>query len=430
MEFFLKIAGKFKEMLSDIMSRFNRDNKKDGVVGQISTPTETNAKPTSSADEIDISRIEKVSIKKITILIAILLISVALAAVLLWGKLTGTMSHFETKHVSSNADVVVVQEESSGFLPGKTVVIEKKKPEPKVQEETSDSRTQEPDNKSESKPETDIKQEAESTKKETKPDEAPKKNESKPKVELQGIHLSTEHAHGISKTLNPQYLVENPILKKQKAVIILKGFGLNKVHSDAILDEIDEDIVVAVDPYSTNIQDEIDLLQEFGLDVLVMIPLQDSDPMRDLGYMTIRTNMKPADRDKVLSSIVDISVTSLGILFTGGRDFLKSDNDVNSVVSFFFNHPRFLVLENDVLNNKFFSAADSKKINYLAVIGASLPVSEIENVLGVIRRTGFALLSFDINEPDVVLKINQWIKLLDENKIDVVSLSNLLKKND
>ena len=440
MEFLNKIVSSLKEHLSGIISRLSHDSKKDGVVGQINTVIEPDAETLGDVAEIDVSQIEKGSLKKITILIVILLIAVAFAAVLLWGKLTGTMSHFETKHVLGDTEVVVEQEASSGFLPGKTVVVEKKKPkpekieqnkeEPKAQEKAPEPKDPESDSKSESKPETDVKQETESTKKEAKPDESTKKTESNPRVDLHGIHLSTEHAHGISKTLNPQYLVENPILKTQKVVIILKGFGLNKVRSDAILDEIDEDIVVAVDPYSTNVQDEIELLQEFGLDVLVMIPLQDSDPLRDLGYMTIRTGMKPADRDKILSSIVDISVTSLGILLTGGRDFLKSDNDVNSLVSFFFNNPRFLVLENDVLNNKFFSEANSKKINYLAAIGTSLPVSEIEKVLGVIRRTGFALLSFDINEPDVALKINQWIKLLDENKIDVVSISNLLKKND
>ena len=54
----------------------------------------------------------------------------------------------------------------------------------------------------------------------------------------------------------------------------------------------------------------------------------------------------------------------------------------------------------------------------------------MDQVLGVVRRTGFVVLSFDINTPDVVDKIKQWIKILDDNKIDVVSISNLLKEND
>ena len=58
------------------------------------------------------------------------------------------------------------------------------------------------------------------------------------------------------------------------------------------------------------------------------------------------------------------------------------------------------------------------------------PISSMDQVLGVIRRTGFVVLSFDVNTPDVVDKIKQWIKILDDNNIDVVSISNLLKEND
>lgn len=436
MDFLNNLIDQFKSGRSKFSLIFDKKNQKDGVVGEIKSPDLIENKPDEpKIHDFDFEAIKKISGTRIVILIALLLGGIAIAAVLLWAKLTSSMGNYESSSpTDSPKQEEVKQSSSDGFLPGKTVVVEKKaKPEAKPKVEPEAKPEVKPDIKTESSP---AKETVEPAPVVAETSSEHHKADAKPEVaaehhpELNKIQLSAKHATGISQTINPQYLVENPILKTQKVVIVLKGFGLNKIHSDAVLDEIDEDIVVAVDPYSTNIKDEIDILKDFDLDVLVMIPLQDLDPFRDQGYLTIRTGMKSGTREKVLSSIFDVSMSSLGVLFTGGRGFLKSDGDVGQLVSYLSNHSRFVVLGDDVLDNKFYKAADAKNINYLAVIGNDLPFSDIDKILGIIRRTGFALLSFDINEPDVVLKINQWIKLLDENKIDVVSLSNLLKKND
>ena len=396
--------------------------QKTGVVGRIEKDFKsevTHSKETDAIHNIDLSTLEKISSKKIVLLIALLIGGIAIASIVLWVKLTNFSKRSGTDDSFVAPTSTVIQEERAGFLPGKTVGVEKNKDDVKQKPVTQ------PDEKKEhssmaavkSEPAVDHKKQPEPLVKKDLP-------------VLRRIMPSSHAAYGISQTINPQYLVENPILKVQKAVIILKGFGLNKIHSDAILDQIYEDIVVAIDPYTTGLQDEVETLSDYGLDVLVMIPLEDTNPRKDQGYLTVRTAMQPNVREKILSSILDASISAQGILLTGGRKLLKSSADVQSLVTYLSNHNKFVVLGDDILNNKFFKLADSAVLNYLVVAADECPISSMDQVLGVIRRTGFVVLSFDVNTPDVVDKIKQWIKILDDNNIDVVSISNLLKEND
>ena len=396
--------------------------QKTGVVGRIEKDFKsevTHSKETDAIHNIDLSTLEKISSKKIVLLIALLIGGIAIASIVLWVKLTNFSKRSGTDDSFVAPTSTVIQEERAGFLPGKTVGVEKNKDDVKQKPVTQ------PDEKKEhssmaavkSEPAVDHKKQPEPLVKKDLP-------------VLRRIMPSSHAAYGISQTINPQYLVENPILKVQKAVIILKGFGLNKIHSDAILDQIYEDIVVAIDPYTTGLQDEVETLSDYGLDVLVMIPLEDTNPRKDQGYLTVRTAMQPNVREKILSSILDASISAQGFLLTGGRKLLKSSADVQSLVTYLSNHNKFVVLGDDILNNKFFKLADSAVLNYLVVAADECPISSMDQVLGVIRRTGFVVLSFDVNTPDVVDKIKQWIKILDDNNIDVVSISNLLKEND
>ena len=355
-----------------------------------------------------------------------------IGSAVLWAKLTVTSTHYSSTEMDAKDDVkikeepvkkeappkqeesVIVEQPSSGFLPGRTIVVEKKKEEKDIEpKKTKPLPAPSIDTTKEHSPKSDLSH-----------DPGLKKSNFK--------HISPplKEAFGVSKTMNPQYLVENPILKKQKAVIILKGIGLNEVQSDAILDQIDDDVVVAVNPYSTNLADEIDTYRLYGLDTLVMIPLEDLNKLKDQGYLTLRVGMKPDVREKVLSTILDKSSLGLGLFFTGGVGLLKSEPDVTAIVAYLADHNKFVVSGTDVLNNKFYGAADSAKLNYIVVTADDCPVSDADQVLTFIRRTGFAILSFDINTPDVLMKINQWIKILDENKIEIVSISNLLSEND
>jgi polysaccharide deacetylase 2 family uncharacterized protein YibQ len=397
--------------------------QKTGVVGRIEKDFKaevTHSKETDAIHNIDLSTLEKISSKKIVLLIALLIGGIALTSIVLWVKLTNFSKGSGPDHSFAATTLAVIQEESTGFLPGKTIRVEKKRDGVKQKTATQ------PDEKKEYPSRAVVK---------SQPAIDHKDQPSEPLVKkdlpvLKRIMPSSHTAYGISQTINPQYLVENPILKVQKAVIILKGFGLNKIHSDAILDQIYEDIVVAIDPYTTGLQNEVETLSDYGLDVLVMIPLEDTNPYKDQGYLTVRTAMQPNIREKILSSILDASIAAQGILLTGGRKLLKSSADVQSLVTYLSDHNKFVVLGDDVLNNKFFKMADSSRLNYLVVAADECPISAMDQVLGVVRRTGFVVLSFDINTPDVVDKIKQWIKVLDDNKIDVVSISNLLKEND
>lgn len=397
--------------------------QKTGVVGRIEKDFKsevTHSKETDAIHNIDLSTLEKISSKKIVLLIALLIGGIAIASIVLWVKLTNFSKRSGTDDSFVAPTSTVIQEERTGFLPGKTVRVEKNKDDVKQKTATQ------PDEKKEHSSMAAVKSELAVDHKNQPTEPLVKKD----LPVLRRIMPSSHAAYGISQTINPQYLVENPILKVQKAVIILKGFGLNKIHSDAILDQIYEDIVVAIDPYTTGLHDEVETLSDYGLDVLVMIPLEDTNPHKDQGYLTVRTAMQPNVREKILSSILDASISAQGILLTGGRKLLKSSADVQSLVTYLSNHNKFIVLGDDVLNNKFFKMADSSRLNYLVVASDECPISAMDQVLGVVRRTGFVVLSFDINTPDVVDKIKQWIKILDDNKIDVVSISNLLKEND
>ncbi len=410
---------KLKDLAKIVQAFVFKEKQKSGVLGQLKMDAGSDQKDRSTQRDIpsiDLSPLEKFPIKKIAFFVLLLLGGIALAAILLWTKLTTLSHNYSSSQPLENQAPKVELEQNAGFLPGKSVLI-KPKPETKQEENPPQS-----DHKDEQKNSHNSVIELHEKKIESV---------SKPETKtLARIMPSSNTAQGISQTINPQYLVENPILKVQKAVLILKGFGLNKIHGDSILDEIYDDIVVAIDPYTTGLQDEIGILTDYGFDVLVTIPLEDMNPRKDQGHLTVRTTMKPTVREKVLGSVLDVSVSAQGILFSGGRKLLKSPADVQALVTYLSAHDKFVVLGDDVLNNKFFKIADASSLNYLVVAADNCPMPDVDQILGMVRRTGFVILSFDINTPDVVDKIKQWIKVLDENKIDVVSISNLLKKND
>ncbi len=411
---------KLKDLIKIVRAFVFKEKQKTGVLGQLKMDIDADRKDRSAQRDIpsiDLSSLEKFPIKKIAFFVLLLLGGIALAAVLLWTKLTTLSHNYSSSEPLENQAPQVESAQNAGFLPGKSVPV---KPKPEVKKEEAIS--PQPDHKDEQK---------DSHNPVIEPQEKKIESVSKPETKtLARIMPSSNTAQGISQTINPQYLVENPILKVQKAVLILKGFGLNKIHGDSILDEIYDDIVVAIDPYTTGLQDEIEILADYGFDVLVTIPLEDMNPRKDQGHLTVRTTMKTTVREKILGSILDVSAPAQGILFSGGRKLLKSPTDVQALVTYLSAHDKFVVLGDDVLNNKFFKIADASSLNYLVVAADNSPMSDVDRILGMVRRTGFVILSFDINTPDVVDKIKQWIKVLDENKIDVVSISNLLKRND
>ncbi|AIK95958.1 divergent polysaccharide deacetylase family protein [Candidatus Odyssella acanthamoebae] len=423
----LKLLSALKKGLREIPHTFKllwsvlslKQSKKKNIVGHVSRKIAPN-KP----KQIGINDVKGISSRRIAFMIILLFILLAATSALLWHKLTvvsnyyasdtiatDTLSEKEKKEPAKASRPVDVKEvetkqSSSSFLPAPTF------PQPKSQE----------------KKEPVVEKILEAVPiEETKPH--PKKlveTGASSIVRLKKQPYATL-TNTVIDTINPQFLLENPVTSNQQVSIIVSGLGLNTKISDAVVDQLPTTITLAVSPYTVNIDNFIEILKLQGFDVLMGLLLEDGKADVDLGWLTLRAKSTKENKEKLLNQYLDLSRNCTGFYAEAGHLFLKSYSDVVEFLELITSQKNFIIAPPDVLMNQFHKAAAQSRANYAGVTLLSPDVALSSEFISFVKRTGYGILAFDVNTDGVAEKIIQWIKILSENKIRVVPISDLLQ---
>lgn len=231
----------------------------------------------------------------------------------------------------------------------------------------------------------------------------------------------------IVDTINPQFLIENPITSQQEVAIIVRGLGISPEKSDRITDQLPANVTLAVSPYTPNIQSFVETLKMQGFDVLLSLFLEGYSQDSDSGRLTLRLKTNQQQREEILSQYLRLSAGCSGFYAEGGQRFLKSHPEVLECLSYLSEKQKVIIAPPDVLMNQFHIAAAQAKANYVGVSLINPNANYASELVSLVKRTGYGIIVFDMDSEDIIDKINQWIKILSDNKIDIVPISFLLR---
>ncbi|MBW8308833.1 MAG: divergent polysaccharide deacetylase family protein [Candidatus Paracaedibacteraceae bacterium] len=428
----LKLINILKKGMRDIPHTFkliwsllsSKQSAKKNIVGRV------NRKIVPSAPkQISVKDVKGISSRRIIVMIVLLFIVLASASTVLWRKLTTISNHYST----GNITIDTLPEEE------KKEPLKAPKPSQNKENESQQSRSSflPPPTIPQSKPE--GKKEAVGEKEaEPAPVEHPKPSIKKAAEERTSLASGFRKqpyvtlTNTVMDTINPQFLLENPVTSNQQVAIIVSGLGLNTKISDSVVDQLPLTVTLAVSPYTVEIDNFIEILKLQGFEVLMGVLLEDGKADTDLGWMTFRTKSTRENKEKLLDEYLDRSRNCIGFYAEAGHMFLKSYPDVTEFLELIQAQKNFIIAPPDVLMNQFHKAAAKSHINYAGVTLLAPDTNLSSEFISFIKRTGYGILAFDIKTDGVVEKIIQWIRILSENKISVVPISDLLQegKND
>jgi polysaccharide deacetylase 2 family uncharacterized protein YibQ len=427
----LKLLSVLTQGLRDIPHTFKllwsvlslKQSKKKNIVGDVNRKIAPH-----TPKQIGLKDIKGISSRRIVFMIILLFILLAATAALLWHKLTVISTYYASDTIATDSlpkeekkeqsqepkavDVpeVVPNHSRSGFLPAPTVAPPNSQEKPLEKKETIDEKVPG------STPIEEIKHTPQEQIEKGTPSIARLKKQ--PYVNL---------TNTVIDTINPQFLLEHPVTSNHQVSIIVSGLGLNTKISDAVIDQLPTTITLAVSPYTRNIDNFIEILKLQGFDVLMGVLLEDGRADVDLGWMTLRTKSTKESKEKLLNQYLDLARKCTGFYAEAGHLFLKSYSDVGEFLELITPQKNFIIAPSDVLMNQFHKAAAKSQTNYAGVTLLSPDIALSSEFISFIKRTGYGILAFDVNADGVAEKIIQWIKLLSENKISVVPISDLLQ---
>ncbi len=401
-----------------------KQSPKKNIVGQVHRKIGP-----SIPKQISIKDIRGISSRRIIVIIVLLFMLLASASIVLWRKLTTISNHYNTGNITTNAmpeaekkeplkapeptndKKVGTKQSSTSFLPQPTIA----EPKPEEIKEAVIEKVIELAPVEQTKPP--IKKVAE------------EENLSSKGFKKQPYVTVT---NTVMDTINPQFLLENPVTSSQQVSIIVSGLGLNTKISDTVVDQLPLTVTLAVSPYTMDIDNFVEILKLQGFDVLMGLLLEDSKADKDLGWMTFRTKSTRENKERLLNAYLDRAKDCIGFYAEAGHTFLKSYGDVAEFLELIQPQKNFIIAPPDVLMNQFHKAAAKSYINYAGVTLLTPDTNLSSEFISFVKRTGYGILAFDINSDGVAEKIIQWIRILSENKISVVPISELLQegKND
>ncbi|WP_010297400.1 divergent polysaccharide deacetylase family protein [Candidatus Odyssella thessalonicensis] len=232
----------------------------------------------------------------------------------------------------------------------------------------------------------------------------------------------------IVDTINPQFLIENPITSQQEVAIIVRGFGISPEKSDRITDQLPPNVTLAVSPYTPNIKSFVETLKIQGFDVLLSLFMEGYSQDSDSGRLTLRLKASQQQREEILNQYLSLSTGCSGFYAEGGQRFLKSHPEVLECLSYLSEKQKVIIAPPDVLMNQFHIAAVQARANYAGVSLVNPNTNYASELVSLVKRTGYGIIVFDMDSEDIIDKINQWIKILSDNKIDIVPISFLLRE--
>lgn len=246
-------------------------------------------------------------------------------------------------------------------------------------------------------------------------------------------YVDLEKDQGIIRTINPQFFMQTPPLNADgkptnlspKVSIILYNVGMSFFEMDTLLAELPDEMSIAITPYVDDYDYILRDMKELGYDVLIQMPWEDEKVSTDQGYLTILTGLGQEEMSERLMKYKHLISRSDGVFAEGGGNFVRSPNDLETVLKYILSVKNALVAPPDVLMSRLHEKASETKINYVSTTLVDPDIKNLKAIASLSQRTGYAVLAFESNL-NVVPVINEWIDKLEELGIDIVPITKIL----
>lgn len=226
-------------------------------------------------------------------------------------------------------------------------------------------------------------------------------------------------------TINPQFFIQAADNKTQKIAILIVGLGINETLTDQILSETPKDVSLVFSPYSPDLEDLIELAQYESFSTLVAAPLEDEDPVTDQGYLTLKTRVSEEENLENLKKITLYAKQADCIYGQGGARLLRSSKEMKPIFEYMREVNNCFVAPPDILVNRLHEVAAALQLNYACTTIENPTASMMPSIEALTKRTGFSILAFDA-KPGIVDEIKEWIKKLEQVKISVVPITEII----
>jgi polysaccharide deacetylase 2 family uncharacterized protein YibQ len=238
-------------------------------------------------------------------------------------------------------------------------------------------------------------------------------------------YLTANAQRSLINTINPQFFVQSTDNHTQKVAILIVGLGINQTLTEQIISQMPKSVSLVFSPYTPDLDDELDTAAAEDFVVLVTMPLEDENSTTDQGYLTLKTKVSDEENLEILKKIVVRGRDVDCIYGQGGGRLLRTPERLTPILTSLRQLNNCFVTPPDVLVNRFHEVAAATRLNYVSTTIENPTQNMMPSIKALTQRTGFSVLAFDA-KPGVDKTIKQWIKMLEDAKISVVPIIEII----
>ena len=238
-------------------------------------------------------------------------------------------------------------------------------------------------------------------------------------------YLSADAQLSLINTINPQFFIQASDNHTQKVAILIVGLGINQTLTEQIISQIPKYVSLVFSPYTPDLDDVLDTAIDEDFAVLVTAPLEDEDSTTDQGYLTLKTKVSDEENLEILKKIVMRGCNVDCIYGQGGGRLLRTPESLTPILTSLKQLNNCFVAPPDVLVNRFHEIAAATRLNYVSTTIENPTENMMPSITALTQRTGFSVLAFDA-KPGVEKTIKHWIKMLEDAKISIVPITEII----
>lgn len=226
-------------------------------------------------------------------------------------------------------------------------------------------------------------------------------------------------------TINPQFFIQAADNKTQKIAVLIVGLGINETLTNQILSQVPKNVSLVFSPYSQDLEDLIEFAQYEDFSVLVAAPLEDEDSVTDQGYLTLKTRVSDEENLDNLKKVTFYAKHADCIYGQGGARLLRSSKQMKPIFEYIREVNNCFVAPPDILVNRLHEVAAALQLNYVCTTIENPSIGMMPSIEALTKRTGFSIIAFDAR-PGIVEEIKEWIKKLEQAKLAVVPITEII----
>ncbi|MBX9805823.1 MAG: divergent polysaccharide deacetylase family protein [Alphaproteobacteria bacterium] len=230
----------------------------------------------------------------------------------------------------------------------------------------------------------------------------------------------------------PSRYFEPPTKSTRPTVtIILTDLGLNKNLTDQVLTTLQGPFILAFNPNSPNLHEQLTSATRLGFSVLIALPMEPYNyPNVDPGPLTLLTGVKAEQNIEKTKAILDHTPKGTGVIGLLGSRFTISKTDLDPVLQEIKRQGRIFIDPNTTPHTQVQETCESLQMPYqqvdltLPLTTSSDQVDEfLKKIIQNSKENDNILISVPAI-PEIVNVLPAWVDTLNENGIELEPMPN------